>query len=260
MSDTALSSTPFTLTREQVDFYRINGFVHVPAVLSAEAVARYREAADRQYQEAEGYNASSAASSRVFKQILQLWKSDPVLRELTFNEDIASIATQLAGVPLRLWHDQLLVKAPHNHAATEYHQDGPYWPHDNSRHSLSAWIALVDVPVERGCMTFIPRQQNRQGIRAVNLLDKTDMFLASPDLTWQPRVTIPLRAGDITVHNSFTPHTANANDTDEYRLAQVNIYADADLNFNGKPHPVTDPLGLAIGAKLPDGEFPRVPR
>ena len=54
--------------------------------------------------------------------------------ELTLNP-LAQQATELAGIPLRLWHDQLLIKKPHNGAPTEFHQDAPYWPHANVRHS-----------------------------------------------------------------------------------------------------------------------------
>jgi len=109
-------------------------------------------------------------------------------------------------------------------------------------------------------MSFMPGQQNRRDIRAVDLTDRTDLFQAAEDLTYQPRVTIPLRAGDITFHNGYTPHTANPNDTDEVRLAHVIVYADRELTYNGKPHVCTDPLGLEVGQQLPDAEFPPLPR
>jgi ectoine hydroxylase-related dioxygenase (phytanoyl-CoA dioxygenase family) len=245
-----------TLPAEIVDSYRRNGFVQLRSVLSPTEVQRYAAAARIAYENAEALNSDDPT----FKQVVNVWPNDPVLRELTFHRVLASAATQLAGIPLRLWHDQLLMKKPHNHAATEYHQDAPYWPHENSRHCLSAWVALVDVPLERGCMTFIPGQQHRQDIRAADLTDRTDLFDAAGDLTYQPRVTIPVRAGDVTFHNGYTPHTANANDTDEVRLAHVVIYVDRDLTYNGNPHVCTDPLDLTVGRPLPDEHFPPLPR
>ena len=253
MTSTAVASSSIQLDEDTVSSYRRDGFVHVPAVLTPDEVSRYRTAAERVHSQRDGLPYAGA----IFKQIIQVWTFDDVLRELTLHPGIASAATQLAGIPLRIWHDQLLVKAPHNGARTEFHQDAPYWPH-SSRHCLSAWIALTDVPVERGCMTFIPGQQERHEIRPVDLTSDTDMFAAAPDLTWKRRVTVPLRAGDATFHNGFTPHTANANDTDEYRWAQVNIYIDRDTTYTGSAHVVTDPLGLAVGDELPDTEFPPV--
>ena len=71
--------------------------------------------------------------SPIFNQYVNVWRQNDVLRELTLDPRLAAAATALAGVPLRIWHDQLLIKPPHNGAATEFHQDAPYWPHAGSR-------------------------------------------------------------------------------------------------------------------------------
>jgi len=244
--------TSTLVTDDVIDSYRCNGFVQLQSVLTPAEVARYAAAAEAAYASAEGVYTDAPT----FKQMVNRWPVDPVLRELTFHPALAAAATRLAGIPLRLWHDQLLMKRPHNNAATEFHQDAPYWPHDGSRHSLSAWVALVDVPVERGCMTFLPGQQHRHDIRPVDLTDRTDLFSVAEDLTYLPRVTVPLRAGDVTFHNSYTPHSANPNATDQARLAHVVIYADRDLTYNGGAHVCTDQLDLTVGAPLPDDAFP----
>ena len=244
------------LPPEVVASYRSNGFVQLRGVLDPAEVDRYATAARRVYEHGRALNADDPT----FKQVVDVWRSDPVLRELTLHPGLATAATQLAGIGLRLWHDQLLMKRPHNRAATEYHQDAPYWPHAGARHSLSAWVALVDVPLERGCMTFLPGQQDRRDLRAVDLTDATDLFAVAPDLVYSPRVTIPLRAGDVTFHSGYTPHTANANATDEVRLAQVVIYVDRDVRYDGRPHVCTDRLGLPVGQPLPDADFPPLPR
>jgi len=245
--------TPRALDDGEIAGYREQGFLHLKGVLTAAEVERYRTAAARAYEEL----SSLDADNQMFRQIVQVWKSDETLRELTLHPGLADYAAQLAGLPVRLWHDQLLIKKPHNHTPTEFHQDSPYWPHSDGRHQLSAWVALVDVPVERGCMTFIPGSHKRQDLRAIDLTDAHDLFEAAPDLAYEPRVTVPLRAGDCTFHNGYLAHTANANDTDEFRYAMVNIYVDAETRYNGAPHPCTDPLGLTVGEVLPDEEFPR---
>jgi phytanoyl-CoA hydroxylase len=244
-----------TLDPEQIESYRRNGFLHVPAVLGPDEVERYRSAAARAYDEI----TSLDAGNQMFRQIVQVWKADPTLRELTLHPGMARFATQLAGLPVRIWHDQLLIKKPHNATPTEFHQDSPYWPHTGGRHQLSAWVALVDVPVERGCMTFIPGSHRRHDLRAIDLTDAHDLFDAAPDLAYEPRVTVPLRAGDCTFHNGYLAHTANSNDTDEFRYAMVNIYVDAETRYDGSANPCTDGLGLSVGQQLPDAEFPPVP-
>lgn len=242
------------ISDELVEAYRRNGFVHVPGVIPRADAGRFRAAATAAQDRIEDHHDGAA-----FTQLLQLWKQDDTLRELTFNPDLAGIARRLAGIPLRLWHDQLLIKPPHNGAATEFHQDQPYWPHGNSRHALSAWVALVDVPVERGCMTFIPGSHDLRGLRPQDLTDSGDLFRLAPELAWRERVTVPLRAGDCTFHNAYLAHTATPNLTDDPRIAHVVIYVDADLTYLGAPrHVVTDPLDLTVGQRLPDGDFPPV--
>src|SRR5207249_5940901 len=133
-----------------------------------------------------------------FYQYVNVWRHDAALRELTLHPGLAALAHELAGIPLRIWHDQTLIKKPHTSTPTEFHQDRPFWPHATCRESLSAWIALVDVPPERGCMTFIPGTQAIDDLEAQSLVDPDSLFRLQPDLRWAERVTVPLRAGDCT--------------------------------------------------------------
>jgi phytanoyl-CoA hydroxylase len=256
MTDTVYSTTAESLSEEKVRSYRRDGFVHVPGIVSRDEVEEFREAAvgmaGRLKERAMKY------STNVFTQLVNVWREDQTMKRLTLHPNVGAIAERLAGKRLRLWHDQVLIKEPHNEAATEFHQDQPYWPHENSPNPLSAWIALVDVPVERGCMTFIPGSHQRTDLTPQDLEDDESLFRMAPELIWEPRVTIPLRAGDCTFHHGRVAHMATPNRTDEPRVAHVAIFIDADTLYVGKPHPVTDPLDLRAGQRL-DGElFPSV--
>jgi ectoine hydroxylase-related dioxygenase (phytanoyl-CoA dioxygenase family) len=249
-------TTLLTLDEETISAYRRDGVVRIRNIISPDEAARFGDAAAA----ASGFAKDNAtgSSSAIFNQYVNIWRQDDVLRELTLHARLAAAATALAGVPLRIWHDQVLIKPPHNGAATEFHQDAPYWPHAGSRASLSAWVALVDVPVERGCMTFIPGSHDHTDLRRQDLSDRDDLFRAAPDLRWEERLTIPLRAGDCTFHNAYLAHSATPNLTDDPRIAHVAIYIDADTTYTGAPHVVTDGLGLTIGAPLDHELFPRV--
>lgn len=234
--------------------YRERGFVHIPGVLTPAEVERYRDAVIAYRTHGDPRQRDSA----MFAQYVDVWQQDQTLAELTLHPGVAAVAQQLAGVPLRLWHDHLLIKDPHNGVRTEFHQDQPFWPHTGPWNALSAWIALVDVPVERGCMSFIPGSHQQIGLAAQNLHDSRSLAEKWPESEWQERVTIPLRAGDCTFHNSWTAHTANSNDTDDARIAHVTIYMAAETTFDGKPHPVTSPMtDLTVGEPFPDDRFPR---
>jgi phytanoyl-CoA hydroxylase len=252
MSTVTHSAAP---SPDVVESYRRDGFVHIRDVLDADEVARYREAAI----ELSATMESQRYKGEPFTQLVNVWRRDDRMAALTTNPRIAALAEMLAGVPLRLWHDQILIKQPMRSTATEFHLDAPYWPHARASHWLTAWIALVDVPVERGCMTFLPGSHRYEEFASVDLEDAAALFAAMPQLTWQPRVTVPLRAGDLTFHHGACAHAATPNLTNEPRVAHAIIYMDDGTCYNGAAHPVTDQLGLSEGELLTGDLFPRSP-
>lgn len=238
-------------TDAQISAYRRDGFVRIPGLLSREEALSFRAAA-------ESYLAAHppVAEVAIFDQHVDVWRQDPALAALTRHPAVAAAATALAGVPLRLWHDQVLAKRPGVSRATEFHQDQPYWPHAESPNPISAWIALGDVPVESGCMTFLPGSQTRTDLPMQNLGDDRSLMEICPDLVWADRVTLPMRAGDATFHHGRCAHMATPNVGSDVRIAHVVIFIDATTRYTGTPHIVTDGLGLNAGQPLPDAHFP----
>lgn len=247
-------TTPGNISAEQVEQYRAQGFVRVPQIISAGEAIHFHQAARAA---AERLRDRDFNKTPVFTQLVNVWQADDAMRELTLDPNIGAVAETLAGIPLRLWHDHMLIKQPHNNAPTHFHQDQPYWPHATTRHTLSAWIALVDVPVERGCMTFIPRSHQRADLRPQDLNDEDDLLGIWPELRWRERVTVPLKAGDCTFHHGLCPHMATPNYTDEPRFAHIIIFMDAATTYTGARHVITDPLELRAGDRLDGPLFPR---
>lgn len=241
-----------SVTPELIQSYRRDGFVKVPGLISREEALSFREAALSAGERLKGLNPDVS----IFAQYVNVWRQDEAMRRLTLHPNVARAATQLAGVPLRLWHDQILIKHPGQSKATEFHQDQPYWPHAGSPNPISCWIALGDVPVESGCMTFLPEQQHRTDLAMQNLSDHKSLFDMAPELRWSPRVTLPLQAGDVTFHHGRCPHMATPNLTDGARVAHVVIFMDAEATYNGASHVITDPLGLLAGDPLAGEMFP----
>ncbi len=179
------------------------------------------------------------------------------------NADLVLEPHQLAGCELRVWHDHLLSKAPKNGFATEWHQDRPYWPLQGEPKTISVWIALQDTPSDLGCMTFIPGSQRLDDLSAQDLADARSLFGLAPELEFEPKVTLPLRAGDCTFHSGRTAHMATANLLDDWRIAHVTIYMEHNATFSGKRHVVTAEYSKTV-SELKEGDaldgdwFPRV--
>ena len=245
-------ATPENLSPDAVAFYREHGFVRVRGIISDSEADTFREVAldiSRRDQRPIG---------NIFDQHVNVWREDERIRPLTLHPVVAQVAETLVGGPLRLWHDHILIKKPHNNAATEFHQDQPYWPHLDSPDPISCWIALCDVPVERGCMTFLPGSHHRTDLAAQNLGDSGSLFSLAPDLRWSERVTVPLRKGDCTFHHGRCAHMATPNFTDDPRVAHVIIYINDGTRYTRKRHIVTDPLNLEEGQLIEGELFPRV--
>ncbi|MDQ0381443.1 phytanoyl-CoA dioxygenase family protein [Amycolatopsis thermophila] len=242
-----------------VQDFRERGFTHVPGLLTADEVTRFRAAAT------ETLAAHSHTDDEFGTRITattDAWEHHPVLRELALHPRIGSLAEQLAGMPLRVWGGEVLRKNPGHSAPTGWHDDLTFALLD-SRLIFNAWIALVDVPAERGCLTFLPGSHRRGGPAHVELNEyKSDpdnyLFTHWPELHWNPRVTIPLRAGDATFHHGRTAHCAGANTSTEDRLSFLVTFTDADATY--RPLPGHDPLDLSPGQPLPDHRYPRTPR
>jgi len=252
MSTSAYTTTANNLSAETIETYRGQGFVSIRGIISSEEVAQFRAASLEVQERIKNYSRHNS----IFTQLVNVWREDTIMRQLTLHPNVAAVAQRLAGVPLRIWHDQTLIKQPHNNAPTEFHQDQPYWPHTRSAHALSAWIALVDVPVEKGCMTFIPGSQTKTELASQDLSDSHDLMRKCPDLIWMQRITVPLQAGDCTFHHARVAHMATPNFTDEPRIAHVVIYMDASTTYTGARHVITDPLALQAGQELNGELFP----
>ncbi|MGY8826194.1 MAG: phytanoyl-CoA dioxygenase family protein [Candidatus Latescibacterota bacterium] len=246
-------TTPETLSAETIALFHQRGFAKIPGIISKEEAAHFRAAAiEASAREKDGRHRE------VFSQHVNVWREDEAMRALTLHKNVGAVAQKIAGAPMRLWHDHILIKQPNNNVATEFHQDQPYWPHAHSPNALSAWIALCDVPVERGCMSFISGSHRHTGLTAQNLLDGRDLFGKCPELEYAERVTLPLQAGDCTFHHARCAHMAVPNATDEPRVAHVIIFIDQTTTYIKKNHVVTDSLALEEGQVLEGELFPKV--
>ena len=250
---TAPVTTADTISQETIESYKARGFVHIPGIITPEEAEEFYEAALTA-----SARLTAVSNNSIFRQSVNVWQNDDDMRRLTLHPNVGAVAERLAGVPLRLWHDQILIKPAGKSTPTEFHQDRPYWPHRNSPNPVSAWIALCDVPVEKGCMTFIPGSHRRTDLPAQDLANKRSLFQTCPELEWEERVTVPLRAGDCTFHHAFCAHMATPNLTEDPRVAHVVIFMDADAEFTGGGHVVTEPLGLTPGQLFDHPMFPRV--
>jgi ectoine hydroxylase-related dioxygenase (phytanoyl-CoA dioxygenase family) len=161
----------------------------------------------------------------------------------TLVSNLAAYARALIGEPdvLVFW-DKTFVKPPSDQGTREsvWHQDFPYNPIDR-RGMLTIWLALEDVPAESGALRFVPGSHHLGPLGRLDLVSddyKLDDILRSDDheVVGEP-VTVPLLAGEATVHDALTLHGAGPNLTSAPRRAWTVVFIPASTRYTGGPHP-----------------------
>lgn len=151
------------------------------------------------------------------------------IKEFVFAKRFAGIARDLMGCDnVRLWHDQALFKEPGGRI-TDAHQDCSYWPIAEPQHSITMWLALIDVPVEKGCLYFYPQTNDPNKKEYVDIFKNPHQ---PNHLSGKEKVFMPLKAGDATFHSGLTFHGAANNQTNEMREAMTIIYIKDGVTFD----------------------------
>lgn len=257
-NDTGTTVMLDSISDQAVNDFDEQGFVYVPKLLTADEVTRFRAAALAAYDE-DAYLTRRFMDRTGIVASEDGWEKNATLRQFALHPRIGAAAERLAGMPLRVWGGEVLVK-PAGNTGTPLHDD---FTNEllSSRLTFTCWVALIDVPVERGSLAFLPGSHRRGAPLRVDADEFENnihayVFQHWPDLRWSPRVTVPLRAGDATFHHSRIAHMAGANATDEARVSFTVTFTDAQATY--QPLPGNDPLDMEPGQALPDDRYPRV--
>jgi ectoine hydroxylase-related dioxygenase (phytanoyl-CoA dioxygenase family) len=255
-----------------IDRYRRDGFVHAPGLLDQNEIDAYRIAVDEAVARRTAKDTRALAEKtpygQSFLQCIFLWEDSPAVRPLTFHPRIAALAARLLGTErVRLWHDQALYKEAGGRE-TEAHQDFAYWP-VNEPDMVTAWIPLVDVDEENGCMGYVAGTQDAPR-EFVDIFRTPGAGKAYAARHAEPRY-IPAKRGDVVFHAARTVHMAMPNRSSTTRAVHTAVYFrdgctraktgnDAAVDRNGtRPgEPIAGPA-TPIAWPLPDGKLPDPP-
>lgn len=257
-------TTADVLTDEAHRYYQENGFVRIPQVLSASEAERFRTASEELMTQ-HGPEIWGAGEDEVQVHfVAQAWLKHEALRDLALHPVVTGIAKRLAGAPLRLYSTDVLLKPGQKDLSTLptlVHDDETGLPLDGLDRTLTAWVALVDVPVERGCLSYVPGSHLRDAAHRQTHMTSFAEHRAIediwPDYGWQPRITVPLKAGDVAFHHCRTVHMAGPNLTDSPRMGHGIVYMDAEATYR----PGTEDAHIshmAPGDPLNNEKFPLV--
>jgi phytanoyl-CoA hydroxylase len=222
-------STLRSLSEEQVQSYRLNGFLTVEDVLTESEVANVAERLDLIAAGKAGHVPPEciqlepvfrSGERTVDDQVLAVRKlfmlnwHDDVMWSHAANPRIVDIIADLLGTDdLKVYNDQAFMKAPEIGSAQPWHQDSASWRDMFPMDLVTAWTAIDAATPENGCLNFAAGT-HRWGMMTKEQIEPHVGELGSDRF---PIVQAPLRAGSISFHHSLTLHCSGANLTGQRR-------------------------------------------
>ncbi len=145
-----------------------------------------------------------------------------------FERRANNIARALLGKDMALDYDQFLAKKPGKSGAVfAWHQDMAYWPKKTpDTRTVTCSLALDDADLENGCLRVIPGSHT-EGVRKHRPLaqdlaqvgettntTREDAHAQVLDLKPDDEIVyLPVRRGDITLHNEWIIHGSGGNNS-----------------------------------------------
>jgi len=169
----------------------------------------------------EDYNMVNCVLPRVY---------EPSLAGNIYELRSASVARQLIGLDATLDYDQHLSKKPGREGAVfAWHQDLGYWPTGTpDTRTTTCSLALDDATLENGCLHVVPGSHREAALRPhVPVLrseagGREETHALSVKLgAADTLVPLPVRRGDVTVHNELIVHGSRGNASESWRRTYI---------------------------------------
>ena len=232
-----------SLTTEQMEQYRKEGFVALSEFFTAAEVAVMRQELERLREQGLGRNVATdgdgetPSTSQVNLQIIPLSPKSEVFRALPFAAKIRSTVGQLLGDAFILQRDQIFLKPGGIGAGTGWHQDNHYFAIADPEQGLGMWVALSDATVANGTMHIVPGSHTARREHTRDLGSDHHHTCRIDEAVEEVR-PIELPAGGVLFFNYGIAHCTKANMTDRARAGLA-------LHFVQEAHKDVVRAGLA---------------
>jgi phytanoyl-CoA hydroxylase len=209
--------TDFKLIPNEIRFYREEGYLYLPGVVTAHTVSKLQEEV-YDVMEAAGRTRDDLRHTTGAKG--KLYQSGQYLRDSTLDHyinspELRSIASQLMGGESSLYMPFSAVKSGGGGGTFHFHQDNQYTRFDGP--GVNLWLALSPMSPENGCLMVVPKSHLEGTIDRIQSPDGDGHRTVAAD----PTKFLPIRmnAGDLIAFSRLTLHGSGPNGTDDPRLA-----------------------------------------
>ena len=207
-----------SLSDEQIDQYRTEGFLVVERLFDAADLARV-DATIRQMTEQAlaGGDFSKVLElepqpvdgKRIPRRIFNPYDQHETFRALALDPRLLDKIESLIGGDFNLQHSKLNMKPAKVGSPVEWHQDMAYFPHTNDD-LVTTLVYLDDASEENGCLQVLPRHHTHYFNHAGSDGRFAGMITESLTDFGKPR-SLPAPAGSVIFMHCITPHASLPN-------------------------------------------------
>jgi len=198
-----------SLSAQQIQAFRDDGYLAPVAVLQGPEVAAARENFDSLLRRTNGL---ADPSGRYKPHLYAKWVSD-----LVRNSRVLDAVEDLLGPDLLVWRSIFFFKKAHSSGFVDWHQDSHFWRLD-SEAVVTAWIALTDSTVENGCLRVVPGSHRRPEVPHAIRFSKDNVLVrgqsAAAEVPEDQVRCVELRPGEMSLHHVGMLHGSSANTSD----------------------------------------------
>jgi non-heme Fe2+,alpha-ketoglutarate-dependent halogenase len=222
------------LTEAQREEYRRDGFTGPVPALTPEEATRFRaglEAYERDTGKPFGF------PDKTKSYLLFDWAD-----AMVHHPAVLDAVEDVIGPDILVYHTTMWIKEARSDAFVLWHQDDAYFRLDPPE-QVTAWVAMSDASVPAGCMRMIPGSYKR-GLpphtdkpSGDNLVRRGQHVEGYGDTDGR---LVPLKAGELSLHNTHTVHASGPNRTDDRRMGLGISYIPAHAR------PTTEPRSSAL--------------
>ena len=244
-----------TLSSDEVEHYRREGYVVPRFTLPAAQAAAMRDALDELLRRNPGVRPEKLVSAHIEGDNGEGVQGVADFLALARDREIVDLVSGVIGEHIILWGCHVFCKPAAEGFETPWHQDGHYWP-IRPLATCTAWVALEPSTRENGCLRVIPRSHAGKQLHEHLHEDRNDLTLnqrlAAGAFDEEQAVDIELQPGQMSLHDVYMIHGAKANRSGQRRTGVALRYMPTSSLFDRRLRPVHGQTGVPVDfAKRP---------
>jgi ectoine hydroxylase-related dioxygenase (phytanoyl-CoA dioxygenase family) len=234
---------------DEIEQYQREGWVVPRFRLPPAHVATMAEALEQLLRDNPGVRPEKLVSAHVEGDNGEGVRGSRAFLDLARDPEIVELVSGVLGENVLLWGCHVFCKPAGEGYETPWHQDGHYWP-IRPLATCTVWVALEPSTLENGCLRVIPGSHAAGTLHDHLHEERADLTLnqrlAAGSFDEASAVSIELEPGQMSLHDVYMIHGANANRSPQRRTGVALRYMPTTSVFERDLRPADGKTGLAL--------------